>query len=91
MFSIIYTVTCATFVPIVYFFYPETAGRSLEEIDAIFVESRSIFDTVKVAKRMPKMNLTDLMRGEKPVGADDQFVEYSAQEKRPLGSQDTIA
>lgn len=58
--SIIYTVFCASFVPIVYFFYPETAGRSLEEIDAIFAESKSIFDTVKVAQRMPKMHLAEL-------------------------------
>lgn len=62
---IIYTCTCASFVPIVYFFYPETAGRSLEEIDAIFTESRSIFDTVKVARRVPKMHLTDLAHDEK--------------------------
>ena len=41
---------CATFVPIVYFLYPETAGKSLEEIDAIFTESKSIFETVQVAK-----------------------------------------
>ena len=57
--SIIYTITCATFVPIVYFFYPETAGRSLEEIDAIFAESKSIFDTVQVARNMPRMHLTE--------------------------------
>ena len=43
-----------------YFFYPETAGRSLEEIDAIFAESKSIFDTVQVAKRMPKMHLAEI-------------------------------
>jgi len=62
---IIYTVTCASFVPIVYFFFPETAGRSLEEIDAIFAESKSIFDTVRVARNMPKMRLTELAHGEK--------------------------
>lgn len=59
--------TCASFVPIVYFFYPETAGRSLEEIDAIFTKSKSIFDTVQVAKEMPKMKLADLTR-EKSAG-----------------------
>lgn len=68
-FSIIYTVTCASFVPIVYFFFPETAGRSLEEIDAIFAESRSIFDTVTVAKNMPRMRLTELAHGEKGISA----------------------
>jgi sugar porter (SP) family MFS transporter len=34
----------------VYFFFPETKGRSLEEVDEIFVTSKSVFDTVRVAK-----------------------------------------
>jgi sugar porter (SP) family MFS transporter len=36
-----------------YFFCPETKGRTLEEIDDIFVQSKSIFDTVRVAREMP--------------------------------------
>jgi MFS family permease len=40
-------------VPIVYLFYPETAGRSLEEIDQVFVASKSVFDPVKIARRPP--------------------------------------
>jgi sugar porter (SP) family MFS transporter len=50
---IIYAVLNAAFVPVVYFFFPETNGRSLEEMDAIFRNSKSIFDTVSVAKRLP--------------------------------------
>ena len=34
-------------------------GRSLEEIDEIFAESKSIFDPVHVAKRLPHRNLAD--------------------------------
>lgn len=37
---IIFTVTNAAFVPIVYFFYPETSNKSLEEIDLIFAKDR---------------------------------------------------
>jgi hypothetical protein len=33
---IVFAVVCAASVPIVYFFYPETAGRTLEEIDMLF-------------------------------------------------------
>ena len=54
-----YTVLNATFVPIIYWFFPETAGRELEELDAIFAQSKSIFDTVSVANRMPRMHLAD--------------------------------
>lgn len=44
-------------VPCVYFFYPETAYRSLEEMDEIFQECQGIkgaFDVVKVAKQKPQ-------------------------------------
>ena len=44
----------AFIVPTVYFFYPETANRSLEEMDIIFRKSKSIFDTVGIAKREPR-------------------------------------
>lgn len=44
-------------VPCVYFFYPETAYRSLEEMDEIFQECHGLkgaLDVVKVAKRKPR-------------------------------------
>ncbi|CAK5265471.1 unnamed protein product [Mycena citricolor] len=39
-------------LPTVYFFFPETQGLSLEHVDSIFLESRSIFDPVRVSKRL---------------------------------------
>lgn len=33
----------------VYFFFPETSGCHLEEVDAIFLDSKNIFETVSVA------------------------------------------
>ncbi|KAM0786056.1 hypothetical protein ACM66B_006867 [Microbotryomycetes sp. NB124-2] len=45
------------FIPPIYFFYPETAGRSLEEVDVIFakayVEKKSY---VTVSKTLPKLS-----------------------------------
>jgi MFS family permease len=46
----------AIIIPIIYFCFPETAGRSLEEIDEIFARSKSIFDVVGIAKTMPYKN-----------------------------------
>ncbi|KAL8662652.1 MAG: hypothetical protein Q9202_004517 [Teloschistes flavicans] len=40
--------------PVVYFFYPETAYRSLEEMDTIFRKCRSVFTVVKIAKEEPR-------------------------------------
>lgn len=54
---IIYAVINAFMVPCVYFFYPETAYRSLEEMDEIFQDChgfKGAFDVVKVAKAKPQ-------------------------------------
>jgi hypothetical protein len=47
----------AFMVPCVYFFYPETAGRSLEEMDDIFQDVsgfKGAFDVVKVSLTKPR-------------------------------------
>lgn len=36
-------ILCASFVPITYLFYPETANRSLEDIDRFFGDNHGIF------------------------------------------------
>ncbi|KFY39925.1 hypothetical protein V494_03759 [Pseudogymnoascus sp. VKM F-4513 (FW-928)] len=51
---IVFTVCSAAGCIVIYFFYPETQGLSLEEIDDIFVQSESIFDTVRVASNLPR-------------------------------------
>lgn len=40
--------------PVVYYFYPETAYRSLEEMDTIFRKCRSVFTVVKIAREEPQ-------------------------------------
>jgi hypothetical protein len=36
----------------VYFLFPETQGLHLESVDQIFLESRNIFDPVRVARKL---------------------------------------
>lgn len=39
--------------PVVYFFYPETSYRSLEEMDTIFNKTTNVFNVVSVARNEP--------------------------------------
>ncbi|KAI8948786.1 general substrate transporter [Xylaria longipes] len=49
-----FAVLNATFFPVIYFFYPETARRSLEEIDIIFAKGNvEKISYVKAAKELP--------------------------------------
>jgi hypothetical protein len=50
---IVFAVINACIVPSVYFFFPETAYRSLEEMDEIFHKTTSPFDVVKIAYDLP--------------------------------------
>ncbi|KAB8283183.1 LOW QUALITY PROTEIN: general substrate transporter [Yarrowia lipolytica] len=58
---IIFACINAAMVPVVYFLYPETAGRSLEEIDQIFADSnpRTPWDVVWIAHRLPRHTVAD--------------------------------
>ncbi|GAA5961564.1 hypothetical protein JCM8115_006720 [Rhodotorula mucilaginosa] len=61
------------FLPVIYFFYPETAGRSLEEIDIIFargyVEKVSY---VKMAKIMPRLSGAEIEGEWRRLGLSDE-------------------
>jgi sugar porter (SP) family MFS transporter len=52
---VIFAVINAFIFPVVYFFYPETAYRSLEEMDAIFRKTKSYFSVVSVARNEPRL------------------------------------
>ena len=80
------------FVPVIFFFYPETAGRSLEEIDIIFakayVEKRQPW---RVAATMPKLSLQDVEDEAKNLGLyDDDFEKDNFETKEDIsdGSND---
>ncbi|KAF2183850.1 general substrate transporter [Zopfia rhizophila CBS 207.26] len=50
---IIFAVINAFMVPCVYFFFPETAYRSLEEMDEIFHKTTNPFNVVEIAHDLP--------------------------------------
>jgi sugar porter (SP) family MFS transporter len=80
---IVYTVLNAAWVPIIWFFFPETSGRSLEEIDEIFAASNSIFDPVRVAKQLPKLHLTEFIAEVKEVNQEMEYVEHAGKITEP--------
>ncbi|CAK9439961.1 uncharacterized protein LODBEIA_P40610 [Lodderomyces beijingensis] len=80
------------FIPVIFFFYPETAGRSLEEIDIIFakayVEKRQPW---RVAATMPKLSLQDIEDEGRNLGLyDDDFEKDNFETKEDI-SDDSSA
>ncbi|KKA22533.1 Sugar transporter STL1 [Rasamsonia emersonii CBS 393.64] len=51
---IIFAVFNAASIPILYWCYPETAYRSLEEMDIIFAKATGVVDAVRVARTEPR-------------------------------------
>ncbi|KAH7121103.1 general substrate transporter [Dendryphion nanum] len=61
----------AIFFPIIYFLYPETAGRSLEEIDLIFAKGYSEnMSYVRAAKELPFMTEEEIAARVRAFGID---------------------
>ncbi|GAQ39483.1 hypothetical protein AtubIFM56815_007825 [Aspergillus tubingensis] len=50
---IVYAIIGGIIPPIIYLFYPETKGRSLEEVDEIFRDAPTIFSAVSMSKHKP--------------------------------------
>ncbi|KAI0908950.1 general substrate transporter [Ustulina deusta] len=66
----------AIFFPIIYFLYPETSGRSLEEIDVIFAKGYSEnISYVKAAEELPFLAEDEVLDKAREYGVDVQMVE----------------
>jgi hypothetical protein len=66
----------ACFLPVIYFFYPETAGRSLEEIDLIFAKGYTEkMSYVHAAKQLPAMDETQIAEAVRQYDLSDSDVE----------------
>lgn len=79
-----FAVMNAIFFPIIYFFYPETAGRSLEEIDLIFAKGfTENVSYVHAAKQLPHMTEEEIeaRAREYGVGSDSSSDEETGNAK----------
>lgn len=59
-FFIIFAVFNAVIGTVVFLCFPETKGRTLEEIDEIFLQSKHIFDPPRVARRLPRLHIAEI-------------------------------
>lgn len=57
---IIFAVLNAVIGLVVFFCFPETKGRTLEEIDEIFLQSKNIFDPPRVARTLPRLHIAEI-------------------------------
>lgn len=71
------------FIPIIYFFYPETKKRSLEEIDIIFAKGYlENMSYVKASFELPYLSDREVEQMAREYGFQDKDEEYKAGEKR---------
>ncbi|PWY98620.1 general substrate transporter [Testicularia cyperi] len=66
-------------VPIIFFFYPETAGRRLEEVDLIFAKAHMEKKPAhRIAKHMPKMSAAEVEAEAERIGLFEEIDEDRA-------------
>lgn len=71
-----FAVVNACFIPVIYFLYPETARRSLEEIDLIFAKGYlEKMSYVKAARELPFLSDEEIERKAVEYGFVDGDVE----------------
>ncbi|KAF6841018.1 sugar transporter [Colletotrichum musicola] len=91
-FYIIWTVLNLSFVPVVYFFYPETAGRTLEDVDRFFADNGDVFvfrDPDATASTRPAKYVAreEMLVAERD-GDEDVLRRRGAREKAAKGESD---
>lgn len=87
-----FAVCNALFVPLIYFLYPETAGRSLEEIDVIFAKGYAEkMSYVRAAKELPKLSDDDIDAQAQKYGFSSSDDEAGQTEARFGEKEDELA
>lgn len=82
------------FLPILYFFYPETAGRSLEEIDLIFAKGHEEkLNYVKAAQSLPRLSEAEVAAMAREYGfssSDDEAGQTKARSDEKEGDMAAV-
>jgi len=73
---IVYAVIGACIPASIYFFYPETMGRKLEDIDMIFRESPSVWSTVRYARVTPDSVIEERTMEKVKMDRSESVAEY---------------
>lgn len=69
---IVFAVIAGCIAPSVYFLFPETMGRSLEEIELVFKESTSPWSTVQLAKTRKRVEPEEILAKEKAIHVESR-------------------
>ncbi|RHZ50984.1 sugar porter family MFS transporter [Aspergillus thermomutatus] len=81
-----FAVVNASFIPVIYLFYPEMAGRSLEEIDLIFAKGYlEKMSYVRAAKELPHLSDEEIER----VAIQYGFGSADQEAKHAVGDSDS--
>ncbi|KAH7040032.1 general substrate transporter [Microdochium trichocladiopsis] len=80
---IVFAVIAGTVPIAVFLFFPETMGRNLEEIDLLFRDSESIWQTVRLARKRPIAMPQEFARGEGKNGG----AEHAEKEEEAIAVQ----
>jgi hypothetical protein len=84
---LVFAILNAIFFPIIYFLYPETAGRSLEEIDLIFAKGYcENISYVRAAKELPAIQDSEIEAYARQYGGADSDEEKMPSDSPPAGS-----
>lgn len=82
------------FLPIIWFFYPETSGRSLEEIDLIFAKGHEEnTNYVKAAQQLPRLTESEVAAMAREYGfssSDDEGGQTKARHSEKEGDMAAV-